>query len=71
MKARRFDEAVDAYRQSLHYRPDYAATYLNLGYALRDSGRGPEAAVAWEQAARLAPNDRTAQGTVEPRRTEI
>jgi tetratricopeptide (TPR) repeat protein len=46
-----------AYRQSLRYRPNYAATYLNLGYALKDSARLEEAASAWEQAARLMPND--------------
>jgi hypothetical protein len=51
----RHDEAVVAYRQSLRYRPIYAATYLNLGYALKDSGRLEEAAAAWEQTARLAP----------------
>ena len=51
-KARRFAEAVEAYRQSLRYRPTYAGTYLNLGYALRDAGRINEAKEAWEQAAR-------------------
>ena len=61
MKARRFDEAVEAYRQSLRYRPNYAGTYLNVGYALRDSGRFDEAAQAWQEAARLAPNDPTAR----------
>jgi protein O-GlcNAc transferase len=61
MKARRLDEAVEAYQASLRYRPNYAGTYLNLGYALRDSGRVAEAVTAWEQALRLAPNDRTAR----------
>ena len=46
-----------AYRQSLRYRPNYGPTFMNLGYALKDSGRLAEAAAAWEQAARLAPND--------------
>jgi tetratricopeptide (TPR) repeat protein len=57
MRSKRNDEAVIAYRQSLRYRPNYAATYLNLGYALKDSGRNEEAAAAWEHAARLVPHD--------------
>ena len=43
------------------HRPNYAGTYLNLGYALRVSGRNDEAAAAWKQAARLAPDDPTAK----------
>jgi O-antigen biosynthesis protein len=35
MRSRRHDEAVVAYGQSLRYRPNYPATYLNLGYALQ------------------------------------
>jgi tetratricopeptide (TPR) repeat protein len=57
MRSQRHDEAVVAYRQSLRFRPNYGPTFLNLGYALKDSGRLAEAAAAWEQAARLAPND--------------
>ena len=54
------DEAVVAYRQSLRYRPNYVPTYLNLGYAFKDSDRLAEAAAVWEQAARLAHNTGTA-----------
>ena len=57
MRGQRHEEAVVAYRQSLRYRPNYGPTFLNLGYALKDSGRLAEAAAAWEQAARLAPHD--------------
>ncbi len=57
MRSGRHEEAVQVYRQSLRYRPNYAATYLNLGYALKDSGRIDEAARAWERVVRLAPND--------------
>jgi len=57
MRCRRHDEAVVAYRQALRYRPNYAATYLNLGYALKDSGRLEEAAAVWEHAARVVPHD--------------
>jgi tetratricopeptide (TPR) repeat protein len=55
MRSGRHDEAVVAYRQSLRYRPNYPATYLNLGYALKDCGRLEAAAGAWELATRLAP----------------
>jgi tetratricopeptide (TPR) repeat protein len=44
MRSGRHEEAVQVYRQSLRYRPNYAATYLNLGYALKDGGRIDEAA---------------------------
>ena len=40
-----------------HFGPHYAATHLNLGYALKDSGRLDEAAAEWEQTLRLAPGD--------------
>ena len=66
-RTRRDDQAVQAYRQSLHVRPGYPATYLNLGYALKDSGRFGETVAAWEQMLRLAPGDRSA--SEEPART--
>ena len=61
MKARRYEEAVQAYHESVRHRPNYAGTYLNLGYALRDCGRIEAAAAAWEKAERLNPNDATAR----------
>ena len=57
MRDRRHDEAVRSYECSLRYRPNYAATYLNLGYALKETGRIDEAAAAWEQVRVLAPDD--------------
>ena len=39
LRTRRYDEATSAYRQSLRYRTNHPATYLNLGCALKDSGR--------------------------------
>ncbi len=53
---------MQAYRQSLRFRLNHPATYVSLGYALKDSGRIEEAVGAWEQALRLAPNDPTASG---------
>ena len=43
MRSGRHHEAVVAYRQSLRFRPNYGPTFMNLGYALKDSGRLAEA----------------------------
>jgi tetratricopeptide (TPR) repeat protein len=61
MKARRHEEAILAYRESLRHRPNYAGTYLDPGFALKDAGRFDEAAMSWEQAKRLAPNHAAAE----------
>ena len=61
MRTQRYGEAAEAYRRSLSLRPDYAATHLNLGYALKDSGRLDEAVAEWEQTLRLAPGDTAAR----------
>jgi len=61
LRTARCDEAVQAYRQSLRFRSIYPGTYLNLGCALKDSGRIEEAVGAWEQALRLAPDDPAAR----------
>jgi tetratricopeptide (TPR) repeat protein len=58
---RRQAEAVKTLGHSLSLRPDHAATHLNLGYALKDSGRIDQAVLAWKQALRLAPNDLAAR----------
>jgi tetratricopeptide (TPR) repeat protein len=62
LRTARYDEAVQAYRQSVRFRLNHPATYFSLGYALKDSGRIEEAVGAWEQALRLAPNDPSAKG---------
>ncbi len=49
----------------MRFRPGYPATYLNLGYALKDAGRIGEAVVAWEQVLRLAPDDPSAREELE------
>jgi GT2 family glycosyltransferase/tetratricopeptide (TPR) repeat protein len=57
LRARRYDEAADSYRESLGFRLDNATTHLQLGYALKEAGRTAEAVLAWEQVLRLAPDD--------------
>ena len=52
---RRFEEAERACRQSLRFRSNNLATYLHLGYALKESGRVAEAVSALEQVLRLSP----------------
>ena len=46
---------------ALRHRADAPATYLHLGFALKESGRADEAAAAWQQVLRLSPNDETAR----------
>ena len=54
MRMQRYERAVESYWRSLLLRPHYAATHLNLGYALKDSVRLEEAIAEWEQTLRLA-----------------
>ena len=58
-KLGRFDESAAAYRRSLDLRAESASTYLHLGFALRESGKGDAALAAFHEAVRLAPNDAT------------
>ncbi len=71
MRTHRYNEAVQEYYLSLRYRPSFAATYLNLGYALKDSGHIEEAARAWEHVMRLSPNDPTAPEELVRLRTPV
>jgi cytochrome c-type biogenesis protein CcmH/NrfG len=48
-------------RQSLRYRSNNVATYLNLASALKESGRPEEAIQASEQVPRLSPGEPTAR----------
>ena len=53
LRSRRHDEAAQSFRQSLRHRADTRATYLHLGFALKESGRIEEAVSAWQQVLRL------------------
>ncbi len=61
LRVGRFDEAARSFRQSLRYRSNNVATYLNLASALKESGRLEEAIQAWEQVLRLSPGEPTAR----------
>ena len=52
----KLDEVVDAYRQAIRLKPDYAEAYSNLGYALWDQGKLGEAVAACRQAISLKPD---------------
>ena len=51
-----FDEAIDAYRQAIAHRPDYAEAHSNLGVAFKGKGCLDEAIAALDRAAELNPN---------------
>jgi cytochrome c-type biogenesis protein CcmH/NrfG len=60
LRLKRYDEAAQSFRQALRFRADAPATYLHLGYALKESGRLEEAVAAWRQVLRLSPDDAAA-----------
>ncbi len=47
LRTGRYVAAVQSYRQALRFRPNFAATHLNLGRAPKESGRLNEAVKAW------------------------
>jgi len=62
LRAERYEEAAEYYRLALHHRPQYPATQLHLGYALKSQGRISEAESAWKEVLRLSPDDPAALG---------
>jgi tetratricopeptide (TPR) repeat protein len=55
LEARRLDEAIGHFRQSLELNPSSASTQYNLGYALALRGRRDEAVTRFREALRLDP----------------
>jgi type IV pilus assembly protein PilF len=53
-------KATDCFRRAIALKPDFGLAYYNLGFALRDAGRPEEAAKAFREVVRLAPE--TPQG---------
>jgi tetratricopeptide (TPR) repeat protein len=53
--AKNWPAAVDAFRQAVGFRADFAEAWNELGYALRHLGRYPESLDAYGEALRLRP----------------
>ena len=52
----RIDDAVQAYRQALQIKPDYAEVYYNLGTALAKAGKPEESLRNLDRAIELKPD---------------
>lgn len=51
-----YKEAINAYNQSLHMKPDYVEAYVNLGLIYYKLGRYSDAIEAYKQALNIDPN---------------
>jgi tetratricopeptide (TPR) repeat protein len=56
-KMARYEDELDAYRQSIALKPRFVRAYVNLGVALRDLRRFDEALLQFKKALSLDPND--------------
>ena len=52
----KLDEAIEAYKQALAIKPDYAEAYNNMGIALEEQGKFNEAIQAYTKALSIKPN---------------
>ena len=59
------EDAIEHYRLAIRYRPDYAQTYANMGYALLSIGRKQEACSFFERYNALVPQDEGAKVMLE------
>jgi tetratricopeptide (TPR) repeat protein len=55
-KAGRYNEAIEAFKEAVRLRPNFAKAYNNLGSAYNSIGKYDEAIAALKQAIRLNPN---------------
>ncbi len=53
----RYEDELDAYRQSIALKPNFVRAYVNLGVALRDLQRFDEALFQFRKALSIDPND--------------
>lgn len=52
----RYREAIEAYREALRLKPDFATAWNNLGFAYQKMGRSREEIEAYQEALRLKPD---------------
>ncbi len=62
--AKRFDEAIEAYKRCIAIEPQAAQSYCNLGHILHGLGRDEEALVALQKAVELEPRSIEAQSNL-------
>ena len=55
--AKRYSQAIDAYKEAIKIHPRYAESYLNLGDVFRELRWWDSAVDAYKEALRLKPND--------------
>ena len=60
LRLRHFSDAAAALAKAIELRPDFAPTYMNLGYALKESGDHQAALKAFNNALRIDPKNETA-----------
>jgi tetratricopeptide (TPR) repeat protein len=53
---KRFDAAIDSYKQALRIKPDYADVHNNMGSVMKDKGDLNEAIDSYKQAIRIKPD---------------
>jgi Flp pilus assembly protein TadD len=61
MQFQRYDEAISNLHEAVRIKPDYAEAWTNLGNALFQTRRFPEAADAFAKALSINPNLEPAQ----------
>lgn len=61
---RRYDAAIESYRQALRIKPDYAEAHNNIGAALKAKGELTAAIESYERAIRIRPDYATAHNNL-------
>jgi Flp pilus assembly protein TadD len=57
-------KAIRCYRIAIQHRPDFAKVHYNLGVALAELGKTPDALASYQEAVRLAPYDAQALNNI-------
>jgi tetratricopeptide (TPR) repeat protein len=60
-----YDAAIAEYRLAMRHTPDYAQTYANMGYALKELGRYDDAADAFARHVQREPSNTLSQAALD------